>query len=149
MCPEEIICSSFSKYFYLLNAVDLTGLSEQEINYLQSVNYDAMDDTLKRFLEQTYQRVLLTSDGDIYYGPMMDEEFLAQTTNVVLGIKYDEFGFAKGELKDIETVDENLLKVAGIISEIETQFKKYGIKIIKYNELFEYLNHDDITIDSR
>ena len=144
MCPEEIVCRKYSKYFYLLNVVDINNLTFREIDILKKINIDDINnDNVKQFLEKTYKRVLFTDEGEIYYGPMMNDDFKAKSTDIALGIKYDELGFTKGVLKDMDVVDTQSDEVRKIINEIENNCKEYPIRIIQYNEIYEALNGDD------
>ena len=147
MCREELTCSKYSKYFYLLNKVDITKLNVDELNYLQTYNADeSITEDIIRFLESTYTRVLLSDVGDIYYGPMMNDDFKAKSTDIVLGIKFDEFGLSRGILKDIDDSEKQSMEVSKIVELIENN-NNIPIRVIKYNELFERLN-DDNTISN-
>ena len=144
MCDEEIICSKYSKYFYLLNEIDTSRLNSNEIEFLTKITIDNIsDDNVKKFLEDTYKRVLFNDEKDIYYGPMKNEKFKAKSNEIALGFKFDEFGFSKGVLKEEDEIDEKTELVDKTILEIEDKFKEYSIRIIKYNELYEKLNSDN------
>ena len=148
MCDEEIICSIVSKYFYLLNEVDLIGLTEEEKNTLNSIDANNLDDTAKSFLEHSYNKVLLNSSSseDIYYGPFMNQNFKAKNDEIALGIKFDEFGFVNGVLKKIEEIDRNDSIISDLIDRIEKSSNNHKLRIIKYNEIYKKLNEDNAII---
>ena len=141
MCQEEINCKNISKYFYLLNNVNLDALSEEEKNYLNIIHEDLIDDNVISFLNKTYEKVLLIDSNNlmISYGPTMDNNYTAPGDAIVLGIKYDQYGFAKAKVKNAEQVRMEEKVVSDIIKQIETK-SPIKIKIIVYSEIYEKLN---------
>ena len=138
MCNEEKICFHYSKYFYLLNDINFELLNSEGIAYLKSINKDSfLDSNIINFLESTYKRVLFNNFGK-YYGPHSDQYYV-NGDYIVLGIKFDELGFASRNIKTRKEIENNNNIVDSIISKIENNLN-YKIKIIKYNELFEKHN---------
>lgn len=145
MCREEKICYMCSKYFYLLNKIDVNYLNDLEIEFLNSVNEsDSIDDKIINFLNDTIPNVLFkNAEGkDIYYGPH-SKNYLSKDNTIVLGLKYDEFGFAEGKIKKRSEIEKNDIIITNILSFIHNA-TKYKIQVILYNELFEKLKYSRI-----
>ena len=144
MCAEEIICSKISKYFYLLNEVDLSSLTDDEKAYLNIIHDDIVDENVIKFLQDTYERVLLnhSPNSKTYYGPLMNPDFEADNDAVAIGIKYNAYGLAKGYKKEIEQIESEDKIVLDIMKRIE-ESSKIKIKLIRYDELYEFLNRND------
>ncbi len=142
MCDEEIVCHRASRYFYLLNEIDLSQLTKEEQEKLARLNVDQLGEEEIAFLRQTCERALVSSEEseNVYYGPFMNPRFKAEKKEIALGMKYDEFGFAKEEIKPIEVVNKQREVVNGIIGRIEDGSTSPRVKVIRYNELYKTLN---------
>lgn len=138
MCEEEKICSKYSKYFYLLNDIELFMLNEDELMYLRRVREDSeLTEKLIEFLNNTYEKVMLSDSRgkNKYYGAMSDS-FMAKDNQIVLGLKRDEMGFSAHKLKTMEEMKHDDIIIKEVIEKIEKN-SVFDIKVIKYNELFE------------
>ena len=144
MCYEEVICSKISKYFYLLNEVNLDVLTEEETKYLNIIHDDIIDDNVISFLKKTYEKVLLNHslNTKTYYGPFMNPNFEANNDAIAIGIKYNVYGLAKGYKKEIEQMNREDKIVFDIMKRIEDS-SKLKVKVIRYDELYEFLNRND------
>lgn len=141
MSEEEKLCHPYSKYFYLLNEIDLSPLNNEEKDYFNNIKVDnVMDNQLTIFLETTAKRVFFShlSELNRYYGPISDSYYV-NGDYIVLGLKYNELGFATGKIKTRGEIEYNMKIINDIIKKIENN-NVYKIKVIKYNELFEKLN---------
>lgn len=146
MSEKEKTYRSCSKYFFLLNDINLSSLSDEELNYLKTLNDNSIfDDNLIQFLKKTYKNVLLT-DEDIYYGVYNNEDFKCHANYIGLGFKYEEFGFSNEEIYDMEEIEKNDRIFLQMVNEIKLKAKENDINvdIIKYNELTEIFEKEDI-----
>lgn len=139
MGETQKLYSCYSKYFYLLNEIELYKLSQDEKIYLMNLDLnDKVDNKVEFFIKNTLSRVLMlnSSNNVTYYGPH-SYRFKARNNQIVLGLKIDEFGFAHEIIKSDDKMLEEQKIIDEIISKIEEAGKHLNIKIIKYNELFE------------
>ncbi len=145
MCEEEKTCSACSKYFYLLNEINLKRLSSEELDYLNQINEETPNNDIQLFLEKTYQRVLLESslNNKVYYGPFMNPRFEADSDSIAIGIKYEQFGLLSGNRKKHDEILNGNRVVIDIMKKVESLSTKYKLKLIEYNELYEALNRND------
>ncbi len=138
MCNEEKSCYAYSKYFYLLNEINLLMLNNEEMMYLRVMKSD--DDLNERtinFINNTYKKVVFSdSTGKNKYYGAISENFMAKDNQIVLGLKRDEMGFAAHKLKKVKEIQNDNVVIKKIIEKIEKN-SCFDIKVIKYNELFE------------
>lgn len=142
MCEEERVCFKYSKYFYLLNKVNILKLNKSEVEFLKKVNVNSeLNDALIKFLEATYKRVLFSDivNQYIYYGPHSDS-YKAKNNEIVLGIKRDEFGFSFGKIKERSIIEEKNRILDEVVNNIE-KTSNMNVRIIKYNEIYEKMFH--------
>ncbi len=151
MCHEEIVCSRISKYFYLLNRVHLDSLTPQEAEYLQNADADSDERENSEFIRNTYLKVLKSRspNSSVFYGPFMNPRFQADHDAIAIGLKYNVYGLAAGYKKELEQIDKEDALVKQMIHEIESAAKPYKIKIIRYDELYEFLNRNDPLSNGR
>lgn len=107
MCIEEKECYYVSKYFYLLNSINIDNLNLEEKEFLEKIDSHLIDKSVVNFLEETYSKVLISKNasGKLYYGPFMEQQYEAAADDIVLGLKYDVYGLAKGSEKTVEQVE--------------------------------------------
>ncbi len=143
MCGEEKICYHYAKYFYLLNDININELNQEELKYLSDLNKEAnIDNKISKFLETTYKKVLFSNQDSLekYYGPI-NETYHVKGNYIVLGLKFEEYGFVSRVIKKRKEIENINLIIDNIIKKIEDN-KNYNVKVIKYNELFEKLKNN-------
>ena len=139
MCNEEKTCYDYSKYFYLLNDINLLMLNEEEMMYLRVIKSDGdLSERTINFIKNTYKKVLFSNarGRNKYYGAI-SESFMAKDNQIVLGLKRDEMGFAAHKLKKMEEIQHDDIIISQVIKKIEENKYNFDIKVITYNELFE------------
>lgn len=138
MCDEEKKCYAYSKYFYLLNEINLLMLNEEEMMYLKVISSDSdLSERTIKFINNTYKKVLFSdSRGKNKYYGAISESFMAKDNQIVLGLKRDEMGFAAHKLKKMEEIQHDDIIIDEVVEKIEKN-SYFDIKVIKYNELFE------------
>ena len=141
MCQEEILCKKYSKYFYLLNKIDLSFIKKEEIEYLKLLDQNAViDNDIINFLERTYVNAFFhNSRKKINYYGIPNDSYFVDGDCLILGLKYDELGFATGRLKTKKEIEKNDEIINDITKEIETN-QMFKVKVIRYNELYEIQN---------
>ena len=147
MCDEEKLCYKYSKYFYLLNKINIDELNQEEKNYLEKISIDdKINNETITFLNNTINKVLFkdAKGYNLYYGPH-SKQYLSKDNVIVLGLKYDQFGFAKGKLKKRQEIENNDKIITNILSFIQNH-TKYPIQVILYNELYEKLSNSNMRI---
>ena len=147
MSENQKQCYGISKYFYLLNEIETYYLTSDEQKFLMNVDINGeMHDKVEKFIMHTIDRVLSSNDQNdiIYYGPHSDA-FMARSNQIAIGLKVEEFGFVKEKLKELDEINLNDKMVNEIISQIESKGKRWKIKVIKYNELFEKLSSSSLN----
>ncbi len=145
---KQVLYRKYSKYFYLINEVDLYYLSSDENNYLSSLDVDGnIDSKIIDFINHTIDRTLFSnSQGKIiYYGPHSNT-YMARDNQIVLGLMIDEFGFASENIKELDEIEKQDRIIGEIMQKIEEKGIELNIKVIKYNELFEKMFHHDRRI---
>ena len=124
-------------YIYVRNNFYIEKLSFDELSLLES--FENLNDESKEFIKKTYLNVINPYDDSkvIFYGPE-NGKHLCKSTDVVLGIRYDEF--ADNGLND-EEFQSNFLEQLKLISEVETVLEIVGLSklgsslmCIHYNE---------------
>lgn len=138
MCSEELLCSKISQYFYLLNDVDTDCLTPEEVSYLEGITSETPASDVKAFLERTCQKVLLSQNKPekVYYGPLNDPNYEADSDSIAIGLKYDLFGLMAGKKKSLEQIEEDEKIVGDIINKIQSN-PSFKVKVIVYDELYE------------
>ncbi len=139
MCNEEKTCYAYSKYFYLLNEINLLMLNEEEMMYLRVIKSDGdLSERTINFIKNTYRKVMFSNSRgrNKYYGAI-SESFMAKDNQIVLGLKRDEMGFSAHKLKTMEEIQHDDIIISQVIKKIEENKYNIDIKVITYNELFE------------
>lgn len=125
-------------YIYIRNNFYIEKLSKEDLDILRS--RENLDDETREFLKRTYLSVINPYDDSrvIFYGPE-NGKHLCDSTDVVLGIRYDEF--VDTELSDAE-FQTRFIEQLKLISQIQTvleivALEKLGSKLttIQYNEV--------------
>lgn len=145
MCDEEKLCRKYSKYFYLLNEINMDNLSAEEISFLNSISIDSeINPTIENFLTNTYKKVLFSnSTGEKkYYGPH-SSRFEASDDVIAIGFKRNEFGFGNGSLLEYDDTEKNNSIIDDVLKVIKDK-STLNIAILKYNELFEKMKNNSI-----
>lgn len=127
-----------SKYFFLLNRVDIEKLSDEQLEkfhkYFSKDIRDFNEVETKeviQFIEETYSLMLFpdTTSKYVYYGPI-DDNYICPKDAIALGLYYDAFG----DYDDFEL--EN--KLASIINYIQFDLTKnmnYKVAVIPFNQM--------------
>lgn len=145
MCKEQKSCCKYSKYFYLLNKININFLTRKERDFLNNVDENAIiDNDVITFLENTYHKLLFwdSSGLNIYYGPH-SSNYAVNDKDIVIGLKYDEFGFATKKLKKIKDIEENK-EILKDVQKCLVNLSQLNVRIIVYNELYEKLFHSKL-----
>lgn len=127
-------------YIYLRNNLYIEKLSKEDLEYLSKK--ENLDDDAKEFIKRTYQTVINPYENDekriIFYGPE-NGKHLCDSTDVVLGIRYNEFEV--NGMSD-EEFQKNFLEQLRLIAQVSTLLEiaspnELGseVKVIQYNEL--------------
>ena len=125
-------------YIYLRNNLYIEKLSKEDLEFLSKK--DKLDEESKEFIKRTYQTVINPYDEKriIFYGPE-NEKHLCDSTDVVLGIRYNEF--EQNGMSD-EEFQKNFLEQLRLIAQVSTLLEiaspnelGSGVKVIQYNEL--------------
>lgn len=127
-------------FIYLRNNLYIEKLSKEDLDFLSKK--DKLDEESKDFIKRTYQTVINPYENDekriIFYGPE-NEKHLCDSTDVVLGIRYNEF--EQNEMSD-EEFQKNFLEQLRLIAQVSTLLEiaspnELGsvVKVIQYNEL--------------
>lgn len=127
-------------YIYLRNNLYIEKLSKEDLEYLSKK--DKLDDEGREFIKRTYLSVINPYENDekriIFYGPE-NEKHLCDSTDVVLGIRYNEF--ETNGMSD-EDFQKNFLEQLRLIAQVSTLLEiaspnELGseVKVIQYNEL--------------
>lgn len=127
-----------SRYFFLLNDVNINGLNEEELvrfnNLFSKKAKDLSDKELKEsfdFIEHTYEKILFPEIDSkyVYYGPISDN-FICPTDAIAIGLYYDVF--SKEEDFEVEN------KLADIVNYIQFDLAKKvnkKVAVLKFNQL--------------
>ena len=127
-------------YIYLRNNLYIEKLNKEDLDFLSKK--DNLDDETKEFIKRTYQTVINAYENDekriIFYGPE-NSKHLCDSTDVVLGIRYNEFEV--NGMSD-EEFQKNFLEKLRLIAQVSTLLEiaapnELGsqVKVIQYNEL--------------
>jgi len=127
-------------YIYLRNNLYIEKLSKEDLEFLSKK--DKLDEESKDFIKRTYQTVINPYENDekriIFYGPE-NEKHLCDSTDVVLGIRYNEF--ETNGMSD-EEFQKNFIEQLRLIAQVSTLLEiaspnELGsvVKVIQYNEL--------------
>ena len=127
-------------YIYLRNNLYIEKLSKEDLDFLSKK--DSLDEESKEFIKRTYQIVINPYENDekriIFYGPE-NEKHLCDSTDVVLGIRYNEF--EQNGMSDDE-FQKNFMEQLRLIAQVSTLLEiaspnELGseVKVIQYNEL--------------
>lgn len=147
------------KYFYLRNNLNIEKLSVEELNYLESLDYDTLelDDKNISLIEKTFKSVInptniedVESKTILCYGPDI-ERFSVNVCDLVFGVRFDEYdpvGLSGDEwihnsceqmkylLENMKNLEETLSKELGV-----------EVKTIQYNEFNIHDNYSYYEIN--
>lgn len=125
-------------YIYLRNNLYIEKLSKEDLELLSTLQ--TYDDGAKEFIKRTYLTVINPYDEKrlVFYGPE-NSKHLCDSTDVVLGIRYNEF--ETNGMND-EEFQKNFLEQLRLISQVSTLLEiaspnelGTNVKVIQYNEL--------------
>jgi len=127
-------------YIYLRNNLYIEKINKEDLEFLSKK--DKLDEESKDFIKRTYQTVINPYENDekriIFYGPE-NEKHLCDSTDVVLGIRYNEF--ETNGMSD-EEFQKNFIEQLRLIAQVSTLLEiaspnELGsvVKVIQYNEL--------------
>lgn len=125
-------------YIYLRNNLYIENLSKEDLEIFYTL--ETFDDKAKEFIKRTYLTVINPYDEKriIFYGPE-NSKHLCDSTDVVLGIRYNEFEI--NGMSD-EEFQKNFLEQLRLISQVSTLLEiaspnelGSNVKVIQYNEL--------------
>ncbi|WP_428047903.1 hypothetical protein [Candidatus Proelusimicrobium excrementi] len=127
-------------YIYLRNNLYIEKLSKEDLEFLSKK--DNLDDEAREFIKRTYLTVINPYENDekriVFYGPE-NGKHLCDSTDVVLGIRYNEF--ETNGMSD-EEFQKNFLEQLRLIAQVSTLLEiaspnELGsqVKVIQYNEL--------------
>ena len=124
-------------YIYLRNNIYIEKLNDEDIKYLEKNK--KYDEEVSAFINRTFKNVINPYDDSkmIFYGPE-NRNFMCNSDDLVLGIRYDEFNSKLEE----EKFKENFLKKQELISQLILVLNIVGLKelncnlnVIQYNEI--------------
>lgn len=124
-------------YIYLRNNIYIEKLNDDDIKYLEKKK--EYDEEVSTFINRTFKNVINPYNDSkmTFYGPE-NRNFMCDSDELVLGIRYDEFNT---KLED-EEFKENFLKKQEIISQltlvlgiVALQELNCNINVIQYNEI--------------
>ena len=142
-------------YIYIRNNFYVEKLSKEDLDVLRSK--DSLDDEVRQFIKRTYLTVInpYTNKQIIFYGPE-NGKHLCDSTDVVLGIRYDEF--ADTSISDDE-FQARFLEQLKLISQVQTVLEIVALtdlgsdlKCIHYNEasiMKKYYEDDNLVHDAK
>lgn len=125
------------KYIYLRNNLYVEKLSKEDMDFLSTAK--EYNDEVRDFISRTFKDLInpYNDSTTIFYGPE-NGQFMSNSNDLVLGIRYDEFNT---ELED-KAFQENFIEKQRIISQLITVLSVYGLKelginvnLIQYNEV--------------
>lgn len=127
-------------YIYLRNNLYIEKLNKEDLDFLSKK--ETLDDEAREFIKRTYQTVINPYENDekriVFYGPE-NGKHLCDSTDVVLGIRYNEFD--TNGMTD-EEFQKNFLEQLSLIAKISTLIEiaspnelGSSVKCIQYNEL--------------
>ncbi len=123
-------------YIYLRNNIYIEHLKDEDIEFLSKQS--EYNDTTKEFIKRTCISVINPYEDSkiIFYGPE-NQKHICDSTDIVLGIRYDEFvtngmsddEFQKNFVEKLALIG-NLIGLISVVSEKEIGHK---VKLIQYN----------------
>ena len=125
-------------YIYARNNFYIEKLSKEDLEALGS--FDELNDESRKFIKRTLKDVINPYGDDqmVFYGPE-NGKYLCDSTDIVIGIRYDEF--ADTEVSD-EKFQERFLAQLKLISQLSTVLEVVGqdnlgtgLKLVQYNEV--------------
>ena len=127
-------------YIYLRNNLYIEKLNKEDLEFLSKK--ETLDDEVREFIQKTYLAVINPYENDekriVFYGPE-NGKHLCDSTDVVLGIRYNEF--ETNGMSD-EEFQKNFLEQLRLIAQVSTLLEiaspnELGseVKVIQYNEL--------------
>lgn len=125
-------------YIYIRNNFYIEKLSKEDLDVLRSK--DSYDDEVREFIKRTFLSVINPYDDKevVFYG-IENKDCLCNSTDVVLGVRYDEF--AETGIPDTEFQQrflDQLKTIAQVTMVVElVGLEKLGteVRLIHYNEL--------------
>ena len=135
-------------YIYLRNNLYIEKLNKEDLELLSTL--ETYDDKAKDFINRTYLTVINPYENDekriMFYGPE-NGKHLCDSTDVVLGIRYDEF--EPNGMSD-EEFQKNFLEQLRLIAHVSTLLEiaspnelGSNVKVIQYNELSIMKTYND------
>lgn len=135
-------------YIYLRNNLYIEKLNKEDLELLSTL--ETYDDKAKDFINRTYLTVINPYENDekriMFYGPE-NGKHLCDSTDVVLGIRYDEF--EPNGMGD-EEFQKNFLEQLRLIAQVSTLLEiaspnelGSNVKVIQYNELSIMKTYND------
>ena len=129
-----------SKYFYMLNKINIERLSNEEVQFLNTISLadNEFNQKIEEFLLKTYQKVLFSDNaqGYLYYGPE-SSAYVAPSKAIAIGVYYDKYGFSSGNRLTLEEVDANEDVLCNVLNDIQkNNYDKIMVAFIRYNEFF-------------
>ena len=125
------------EYIYLRNNFYIEKLSKEDLDILRTK--DSLDGETREFIKRTYLNVINPYEDKevIFYGPE-NSRHLCDSTDVVLGIRYDEFsdiGLSNEEFQQRFLEQQQKIGSLGVILEV-VGLDKLGteLRLINYNE---------------
>jgi len=124
-------------YIYLRNNFYVEKLSLEDIEFLMSKN--EFDNDVREFIKRTYKNIInpYEEEKTVFYGPE-NQGYMCNSTDVVIGIRYDEF--EQGTLSDSE-FEERFFNQKRLVKQLSTVLEIAGpsqfnmnIRCIHYNE---------------
>lgn len=125
-------------YIYLRNNIYIEHLKDEDIEFLSKQS--EYNDTTKEFIKRTCVSVINPYEDNkiIFYGPE-NQKHICDSTDIVLGIRYDEFAtkgmsddeFQKNFVEKMALIG-NLIELISVVSEQEIGHK---VKLIQYNSV--------------
>lgn len=131
------VCDSKYKHVFIRNNIYVENFTEEEINYLKSVNNYDLDSEM--FVEKTFDRVTIKKNNEaknISYNTV-NSEFIVPVGSVVFGISIDGFLSDKRNNNE-ETLKEKKIKLDSLQNIISLMEIDIGRKLGKTVKLLIY-----------
>lgn len=144
---EDSLYRTISKFFNLKNNIDISLLSEEELEMFKKyfsipieevLNNNALLNEIYSFILKTIPKVLFpkVEENHCYYGPL-NINYIAPRDSIVLGFNYYEFDI---EENFDEVYDKQQQIICDALNNIQFNLSsslEYVVSVIKYNEFYE------------
>lgn len=134
-------------YIYLRNNIYIEHLNDEDIEFLS--NQNEYNDNVKEFVKRTCVSVINPYEDNriVFYGPE-NQKHICDSTDIVLGIRYDEFvtngmsedEFQKNFVEKLALIG-NLIGLTSVVAEKEIGHK---VKLIQYNSASIIMEKENI-----